>query len=544
MSGSGSLTVQGGGMLAITGNNTCTGPTTVNASTLSVNGTLASTVMLNNGGILAPGNSIGTLNVSGNFAQTGGAYVVEANAAGQSDRINVGGTATINGGTVQVLAQPGNYGPSTTYTILRANGGVLGVYSGVSSNFAFLTPSLSYDANDVFLTLALPSQNTFTSFSGITPNQKAVGTALNQSFASAGGDFATVIGALAGLNTQQGPVALDTISGQPYADFGTMNTNNAMMFMNALGQQMANARGAASTGQRQALAQACEIESCDAVGPLSAWASALGGLGSVLGDGNTSTLTYNFGGAAAGIDYRFDPRFLVGLGTGYTHGTQWVNSFMGQGWSDSVSVAAYGSFTQAGFYLDALAGYAYFNNQLQRQILIPGLQQRTATGSTGANQFLGQAEGGYKLDIYAPAQASITPFGRLQISSVTQNAFSESGAQSLNLNVAQQTTNSLRTTIGADLAGEIDLGSEHKVDIDVRLGWQHELPTPAGRSPRRSSAHRATASPCSAPRRRVTPPWSACRLPPTSPRRPRSTCATTAGSAAAPTTTPSMSACA
>ena len=32
------------------------------------------------------------------------------------------------------------------------------------------------------------------------------------------------------------------------------------MFMNALGQQMANARGAASAGQRQALAQACEIE--------------------------------------------------------------------------------------------------------------------------------------------------------------------------------------------------------------------------------------------------------------------------------------------
>ena len=56
---------------------------------------------------------------------------------------------------------------------------------------------------------------------------------------------------------------------------------------------------------------------------------------------------------------------------------------MGQGWSDSVSFAAYGSFTQAGFYVDALAGYAYYSNQLQRQILIPGLQQRTATGSTG-----------------------------------------------------------------------------------------------------------------------------------------------------------------
>ncbi|MGZ5907234.1 MAG: autotransporter outer membrane beta-barrel domain-containing protein, partial [Reyranella sp.] len=493
LTGSGGLAKQGLGTLNLTGNNIYTGGTAVLAGTLAVNGSVTGNVAVGaagtlggngiiggnvvNAGTLAPGNSIGLLTVNGSYVQAAGStYQVEVNNAGQGDRINVGGAASIQGGTVQVLAAAGSYANSTTYTIVRATGGVSGVYSGVTSNFAFLTPTLSYDANDVFLTLALPSQNAFTpTFLALTPNQKAVGTALNQSFANASGDFATVIGALAGLNIAQGPAALDTISGQPYADFGTMNVNNAAMFINALGQQMANARGAVSTGQRQALAQACEIESCDATGPLSAWASALGGLGSVLGDGNASTLTYNFGGAAAGIDYRFDPRFLAGIGVGYTHGTQWVNSFMGQGWSDSVSVAAYGSFTQSNFYLDALAGYAYFNNQLQRQILIPGLQQRTATGSTGANQFLGQVEGGYKVAVYAPAAATITPFGRFQISSVTQNAFSESGAQSLSLNVAQQTTNSQRTTIGADLAGEIGLGNEHRVDIDVRLGWQHEF---------------------------------------------------------------------
>jgi outer membrane autotransporter protein len=200
-----------------------------------------------------------------------------------------------------------------------------------------------------------------------------------------------------------------------------------------------------------------------------------GGLGSVLGDGNASTLTYNFGGAAAGIDYRSDPRFLVGIGAGYTHGTEWLNSFMGLDWSDAVSVAAYGSFTQAGFYVDALAGYAYFNNQLQRQIVIPNLPTRTAYGSsTGANQFRGQVETGYKLAVYGPASASVTPFGRLQVSSVTQNAFSESGAQSLSLNIMQQTTNSLRSTLGADLAGAIGLGNERKLDLDLRLGWMHE----------------------------------------------------------------------
>lgn len=85
---------------------------------------------------------------------------------------------------------------------------------------------------------------------------------------------------------------------------------------------------------------------------------------------------------------------------------------MGQGWSDTVSVAAYGSFTQGGFYVDALAGYARSTNQLQRQIVFPNLQPHTANGSAGANQFLGQAEAGYKIGVYAPAQASLTPFAR------------------------------------------------------------------------------------------------------------------------------------
>ena len=485
----GSLVKVGTGTLTLSGNNTYTGPTTVNAGRLVVNGSLAGAVMVNSGGMLsgngsigglvannstvAPGNSIGTLNVNGNFTHNGGTYQVEVNAQGQTDRINATGTATINGASVQVLAQSGTYARNTTYTILNATGGVSGAYSGVSSNFAFLTPTLSYDANNVFLNLAM-SQTAFAS-GARTANQFAVGTALDQSFANATGDFATVLGAIAELSTTQGPIALDTISGQPYADFGTLNTNSSALFMNALGQQMANARGASAAGQRQALAQACEIETCDAIGPLSAWASALGGLGSVLGNTNASTLTYNFGGAAAGIDYRLDPRFLVGIGVGYTHGTQWVNSFQGQGWTDSVSVAAYGSFTQGGLYVDALAGYAYFNNQLQRQILIPGLQQRTATGSTGANQFLGQIEAGYKIGVYAPAAATITPFGRFQISSTTQNAFSELGAQSLSLTVAQQTTNSQRITVGADLASSIGLGNERKLDLAVRLGWMHEF---------------------------------------------------------------------
>jgi uncharacterized protein with beta-barrel porin domain len=420
------------------------------------------------------------LNITGNFSQSGGTYVVGADAQGQSDRFNITGTATINGGTVQLVAAPGSYGNLTTYTILSAAGGRSGTYSGVTSNFAFLTPSLSYDANNVFLTLALLSDGNTSSrgflLSAYTTNQRAVGYALNQSVAGATGDYATVIGALASLSAFQGPAALNAISGEQYADFGTMNVNNAALFMGAIGQQMAVARGvAASGGQRASLAQACEVTYCDGVSPFSVWASGVGGFGAVAGDSNASTATYNFGGAAVGIDYRLDPRFLVGFATAYTAGNLWVNGFTGRGWTDNVGIAAYGSFTQDGFYADLVGGYAWYNNRQQRQISIPGLQSRTANGSTNANQALGQLETGYRFGIYAPANATLAPFGRLQGSSVTQNAFSETGAQSLSLNVSPQTTNSLRTLFGLDFASAVPMGSDRKLDLGLRLGCQHEF---------------------------------------------------------------------
>ena len=44
-----------------------------------------------------------------------------------------------------------------------------------------------------------------------------------------------------------------------------------------------------------------------------------------------------------------------------------------------------------------------------------------------------------------------------------QNAFTETGAQSLNLSVVQQQTNSLRSVIGAQIGGSMDLGWREKL---------------------------------------------------------------------------------
>jgi len=489
ISGTGGLTKIGNGIMTLTGANTFNGPTAVNGGILAVNGSLSGAVVVNGGGTLggtgqvgpvtvaggtmAPGNSIGTLTVGGGFVQNGGVYQVEVNSAGQGDRINVTGTATINGGSVQVLAQQGTYARNTTYTILNATGGVSGTYSAVTSNFAFLTPSLQYDSNNVFLTL-LQSNSAFAA-GAQTPNQFAVGTALDRANSTATGDFNTVLNALSGLSTTQGPAALDSIGGQPYSGFGTANLQSGLTFMNVVGQQMSLARGGIGGGGRVALAEACEAP-CDAAQPsgFSVWGSALGNTGSVAGNGNSSTLTYNLGGFATGLDYRSDSRLLVGLGLGYASGNQWVGGFNGSGTTNSYSASIYASFTPGAFYIDAMAGYAYNDNKMTRQIVIPGLAPRTALGRTGADQFLGQAEVGYRFDIYAPATATVTPFARLQYTSVAQDAFTETGAASINLNVMQQTTNSVRTVIGAELQGAIDMGWRDRLALQFRVGWSHE----------------------------------------------------------------------
>ena len=402
-------------------------------------------------------------------AATASVPEVEANAAGQSDRINVGGTAAIGGGaTVQVLAQPGNYGRSTTYTILRANGGVSGTYAGVSDNFAFLTPSLSYDANDVFLTLTL---NSF-EFGGRTYNQRQVGRTLDQTFNSASGDYATVQNAIMGLGTANGPITLDMISGQQYAGFSNAMVQGAQLFLT----NFANRAGSSSGGGTKiALAEACDV-ACDATTPAvwGVWGGAVGGTGTIAGNDNAGTFTYSVGGFSGGLDRKFGDSFLAGVTVGYQTGGQWTGAFDGRSVTDAIQAGLYGSFLQGPLYVDAIAAYGYSSNQLWRNINIPGLQPRTAYGNGGANQFLGQLETGWRFDLGGTPNYFVTPFGLIQGSVSAQNAFTETGAQSLNLGVAQQTTSSLRTIFGAQLGAALDVGLRDKIAAQLRFGWSHE----------------------------------------------------------------------
>ena len=124
----------------------------VNSGTLFDNSSIAATLVSINGGALAPGQpgSPGTLSVTGSLVFASAAtYMITINGANAS-KTNVTGAATPGGASVKV-ASGSTVTFGKTYTILTASGGVSGAFNP-SVTFGSMTGTLTYDADDVFLT--------------------------------------------------------------------------------------------------------------------------------------------------------------------------------------------------------------------------------------------------------------------------------------------------------------------------------------------------------------------------------------------------------
>jgi len=165
ISGSGGgLVKQGTGTLILTGTLSYTGPTTISAGTLDINSALTSAVTVNNTGTLggtgtitgtvgvtgtdaanrvaiAPGNSIGILNVAGTVTMNNySSLVMELGSAGQSDLLNIagGGNLDLSSTFDRLELWPVAGSLLGSYTLVQVTGGgaISGVFNEVYYNGA------------------------------------------------------------------------------------------------------------------------------------------------------------------------------------------------------------------------------------------------------------------------------------------------------------------------------------------------------------------------------------------------------------------------
>jgi outer membrane autotransporter protein len=393
--------------------------------TLAGTGTIIGTVV--NNGNLAPGNSIGTLNITGPYTQAGGSTLtVEVNSTGASDLLSVTGAATIQpGATVSVLAAPGTYTVGTRSTILTATGGVGGTYDTLTDNAAFVDFALDYDANNVFLDV-LQSTVSFASVTE-TPNQEAAASGVDS--LDTGSAVKT---AVFGLTEAQARAAFDRLSGEIYASTKGLLFTQSEGLRNALGDRLLQPGGAGDapleTSQLTfnfAADASCTPASC-ALGPgpaLTAWARALGSWGNADGDGNAASLSSETAGMLAGADATFDDRWRVGLAAGYSHTGVDADGRASTASIDSYHLGAYGGFHQGPFSVRAGFTYTFHDIDTERREDFPGFSEHVDADSAARSA---QVFGELGYDIHLGA-ATIQPAARLSYVNIDSDRFDEGG---------------------------------------------------------------------------------------------------------------------
>jgi outer membrane autotransporter protein len=444
---------------------------------------------LTNNGLITisyPGSGI-THSIDGTFTQTAtGTLALRVDANGGNDKLSVIGVANL-GGTLEVLAQPGNYGPNTTYTVVTATNGVNGTFANVFTNLAFLTPKLTYDADDAYLTLI--RNMTFFCSIAQTQNQKGPACALDKSPMTSPLVLAVVNQTSAGARQ-----AFDALSGEIHATLQTAILDDSFYVRQAIlgrlrqasfadgagpaaalglgGPALAYAQpDAQALGYAEAVRPAFPVKAAPLARPddlgLAFWAQALGAWGHINADGNAAEASRTLGGFFTGVDRRFGD-WRAGFAAGYTNSSVDIDARASSAHIDTAVAAAYAGTSFGPWNFRSGAAFAWNTISTDRAIIFPGFLE-TASARYGAAEEQVFGEIGYGVTI---GRVAAEPFAGLAFVHLHTGSFSETGGIAA-LNGFGNSEDVGYTTLGARVASAYVLQNGTVIIPRASLAWQH-----------------------------------------------------------------------
>lgn len=510
--GTGRVTKTGSGLLELTGTSTLSGPTSVAAGRLAVNGLLASSpvtvqsdavlsgtgtiggIVAQSGASIAPGNSIGTLHVAGNVAfGAGSTYQMEIDGAGRSDRIGAEGRATLSGGTVQVLPDQGTgYKADSPYTILTARQGVSGRFAGtLGGTFAFITPTLNYSADAVTLTMVrkvnpptppdpptpptppVPPQPVAFHSVAVTHNQYDTADGVE-----ALGEGNRLYDIILGSSVPGARQAFDALSGEAHSSAASVAYGDARQVQQAILSRLRQSSGSnlpAFVRGTYSAAYAADVPGAApqpvTVAPsfnhhrFAVWGEGFGSWGRTRSNGNAAALDASTGGFILGAEAQVDPAFRLGMAGGFSRTAFDVDARLSSGANETTFGALYGSGTRGAVALRLGGSYAHHDIDVSRTVSFPGFADRTGTSYDGST-LLAFGEVGYRV---AWAGATLEPFAGASLLRLHTNAFREEGGVAALAGLARD-YNLGSTTLG--VRAEAQVSAEVPLLMHGMVGWR------------------------------------------------------------------------
>nr|WP_284692081.1 autotransporter domain-containing protein [Pinirhizobacter soli] len=467
ISGTGQLVKNGSGTLVLNDANTFTGNTEVTTGKLVVGddahagATLDGMVTVDSGaalggigsiggldlsGMLTPGNSIGTLNVNGNATfHPGSSYQFEVSPDGTGDHVAVTGHVSILGGSALALANDGNWAPQTQFPIITAGGGVTGQFDSVTSNLAFLTPSLSYSANAVRLQLArndIPFDEV-----AQTRNQRSVAGAIDPL-----GMASPIYKAVVGLDASTARQGFDALSGEQFASTNSALIDDSRYVRDAINRHL--------LGQQDEGAQATDARG------VTAWTSAWGHWGAIDGEGNAARMQANGSGLLVGADLGIGNDARLGAVAGHRQESMRVDDRDSNAHATTTDLGLYGDVTFGAFALRGGVAYAWQRIDGTREVAFGTFADRLGD-RYDAHVAHGFIEGGYRFDVSAGQQ--IEPFLNLARVQLHTDSTRERGSPA----ALAVTGGSDSVNIGTlGLRDRWSLAAQGGMDAHVSIGWQ------------------------------------------------------------------------
>ncbi|MBP1872206.1 outer membrane autotransporter protein [Ensifer adhaerens] len=478
--GTGALTQTGTGKLTLTGVNTFTGDTAVTSGTLVVNGssvnsrlttihrgarlggtgTIGNTTILS-GGVHAPGNSIGTQTIAGNYTNNGVLQIEGTPLI--TDKLIVTGNVDISGATLDLLLSPNtaaSWNPVNGPFILidkQSSGAISGTFASIVDNLVFLDPTVDYiggDGND--LSLKLTRNDMSFASTGRTRNQIATAGGIDGL-----GMANPVFNAIAFAATPEAArAAFDLLSGEVHSSFQSILIEDSRFLRDAANDRLRSVLGA--VGAKQSAGNGTEAD----MGELAIWSQGFGSWGRWDGDGNAAKADRSIGGFFVGADTQVD-EWTVGALAGYSRSSMDVDARFSSATSDNYHLGLYAGGQWGDASLRTGAAYSWHDIETSRSISFPGFSDRLdANYDAGTGQVFGEFAYAVKT-----GAVDLEPFANLAYVHLNRDGFAERGgaAALVGKDASQDTT---FTTLGLRAATSFDLGGVLATARGT-VGWKH-----------------------------------------------------------------------
>ncbi|UGX87645.1 autotransporter domain-containing protein [Phyllobacterium meliloti] len=476
-----------------------TGAVTLNGGFASVDGTSGATeintggelggigivgsLAVHTGGMVSPGNSIGTLHVAGpaSFDKATG-LTIQVAADGRSDRLDVKGKATLLGG-VLIVAPESSKAPLSpaetlallgkTYTVLTAEKGITGRFEAATPDYYFIGASLAYAQSDVKVSLG--RNGIAFADAGKTENQKAAATGV-ESLGHGNPLYDTIAVTTLGDNL---PEHFDALSGEVHASLQAVLVEDSRFVRDAAANRIRAAFGNMAGGKAAAapvLAYGPDAKkgaAGDAFVPLlpavpttALWGEAYGSRSHADRTSNASAYSRNTGGFVTGFDGVIADTWRFGLLAGY--GNTSVHTDRGRASADSYQVGVYGGTRIDALTLSLGTSLAHHEIDTRRKVVFGGINDsNTADYTANTVQLFGEAA--YRIDT---AYAALEPFAAAAYTHLKTAGFTETGGITA-LSGSSGTTDLTTTTLGLRASHRFALSEATVLTAHGMAGWRH-----------------------------------------------------------------------